>query len=388
MAGIYLDMSKIKLLRVVTSGDALDWHMKNTLVRLNEDSDFEVCVVGDLVSDFSDVYKNILFLDVPIKRKICIYSDVISLVRLIWVIVKFKPNILHSIMPKASLLSALAGFICRTKVRIHTYTGQYWVLSNRPKFKLMYWVDRLVCSLNTHLLTDGKSQAFFLRDNGINIFKSEKKPWLGKGSLSGIDYTVPYIIDTPDIIHEYSDKFLFCFLGRKVKEKGAFDVLYAFNRVKSEMPNAGLLYVGPIGNSREYHELKENRPYLFDRVIEVGQVNDPMSYLKNTDAVCLPSYIEGFSSVIIEAGGFGKPSIGYNIIGIKDSITDQTTGLLSEVGDVDDFSQNMLLLYSDSSLYKKLSKQVEKEFCESYNAGFLYDELKAVYFKYLLGNSK
>ena len=385
---MWLNMSKIRLLRVVTSDNALDWHMKNTLTRLNHDSDFEVCVVGDFVSQFSNDYENIKFVDIPIKRKICLANDIKSLVKLISIIFEFKPNILHSIMPKASLLSALAGFICRTKVRMHTFTGQYWVLNRLPFLKLMYWVDRLVCSLNTHPLTDGMSQAFFLRENGINIFKSDEKPWLGEGSLSGVNLIKRTTLDVPNIISNNAESFLFCFLARKVEEKGAFDVLHAFNNVKSKMPNSKLLYIGPIVDNVQYNYLKENKPHLFDKVIEIDQIKNPMSYLCNVDVICLPSYIEGFSSVVIEAGVFGKPTVGYNIIGIRDSIAHLSTGLLSEVGSVVGFSYNMLYLYENKFEYSRISSNVKKDFREKYNADFLYNELKNVYFKYLLGNRK
>ena len=47
-----------------------------------------------------------------------------------------------------------------------------------------------------------------------------------------------------------------------------------------------------------------------------------------SDIFILPSYREGFGSVVIEAASCGIPAIGSNIYGLKDSIRDGKTGLL------------------------------------------------------------
>ena len=47
------------------------------------------------------------------------------------------------------------------------------------------------------------------------------------------------------------------------------------------------------------------------------------------DVFCLPSYREGFGSVVIEAAAAGLPAIGSRIYGIIDAIEDGVTGLLT-----------------------------------------------------------
>ena len=48
------------------------------------------------------------------------------------------------------------------------------------------------------------------------------------------------------------------------------------------------------------------------------------------DIFCLPSYREGFGTVIIEAAACGLPSIGSNIYGLSDAIIDGKTGLIAK----------------------------------------------------------
>jgi glycosyltransferase involved in cell wall biosynthesis len=54
----------------------------------------------------------------------------------------------------------------------------------------------------------------------------------------------------------------------------------------------------------------------------------------SSDVLVLPSYREGFGSVIIEASFCGIPTIASRIYGISDAIVDRVTGILHEPGNV------------------------------------------------------
>ena len=47
-----------------------------------------------------------------------------------------------------------------------------------------------------------------------------------------------------------------------------------------------------------------------------------------SNVLCIPSYREGFGTVVIEAAAMGIPAIGSNIYGLSDSIIHGETGLL------------------------------------------------------------
>ncbi len=46
------------------------------------------------------------------------------------------------------------------------------------------------------------------------------------------------------------------------------------------------------------------------------------------DILCLPSYREGFGTVVIEAAAMGIPTVGTDIYGLSDSIVNGVTGML------------------------------------------------------------
>ena len=84
--------------------------------------------------------------------------------------------------------------------------------------------------------------------------------------------------------------------------------------------------------------------------------NNPETFIGMSDIICLPSYREGFGSVIIEAAASGVPSIVSDIYGLKDSIIEYETGLKFPKGNIEDLSNAMLEMYTNTSLRKKFSK--------------------------------
>ena len=75
------------------------------------------------------------------------------------------------------------------------------------------------------------------------------------------------------------------------------------------------------------------------------------------------------------------PSLGYDIPGLRDSIHNNKTGLLSKRGDIDSFSENMYRLYADNELRNEMglnaydnaiknfsAKVMSKYYCELYDS--------------------
>jgi glycosyltransferase involved in cell wall biosynthesis len=73
----------------------------------------------------------------------------------------------------------------------------------------------------------------------------------------------------------------------------------------------------------------------------------PQQYMASADVLCLPSYREGFGSVIIEAASVGIPAVASNIYGITDAIEASVTGLLHVAGDVADLHSKMRQMIDD-----------------------------------------
>jgi glycosyltransferase involved in cell wall biosynthesis len=376
-------MPKLKVVRVVTASYVVPWHLANTLRRMP--GDFEVTVVGQGVSANKDEYPNVHWLDIDLNRKISVIADLHSLWKLCRFFWAYKPDVVHSIMPKAGLLGAFAGFICRVPIRIHTFTGQTWI--NRkpaPRFFLCM-LDRIVCTLNTVCLTDSPSQSSFLHRHHISN-AGRVLPVLGKGSLSGVEISR---FDCPgqDVRRERlrdelgirKNDFVFAFIARKSRDKGAIDMLSAFSRVASSHPEARLLFVGPDESEGALQALRSTSPLLFKNVIDVGQVAAHESYLGISSVLCLPSYREGFGSIVIDAAAARVPTIGSNIIGLIDSIEDGVTGTLVRAGDIDGLVLAMLSMIEYPTRCKEMGATARRRVETFFTADQLYASLRNFY---------
>ncbi len=383
---------KPKVVRVVTASYVVPWHLANTLRRLP--ADFEVSVVGQGVSSNEGAYTGIEWVDIDLNRKISMISDIRSLWMLCNYFRRVRPDIVHSIMPKAGLLSALAGFLCRVPIRIHTFTGQTW--EQRPFFSrfLLYTADRIINALNTVCLTDSPSQSRFLYQRRFT-HRGELLPVLESGSLSGVELARFRLPDRENRVAQLraelgirKQDFVFAYIARKTRDKGAIDMLLAFSKLVGSHPDARLLFVGPDESGNELHSLKSATPALFRNVIEVGQVDSDELYLLLSNVLCLPSYREGFGSIVIDAAAAGVPAIGSNIVGLIDSIEDGTTGLLFSPGNRDSLVQAMTAMVENPQRRIEMGAAARSRVEAKFSAETLYAALKDFYFRQLASRAQ
>ena len=378
---------KPKIVRVVTASYVVPWHLHNSLKRMP--ADFEVTVVGHSVSSHKNGYDDITWVDIDLNRKMSLIADLYSLWALCRFFRTFRPDVVHSVMPKAGLISALAGFICRVPIRVHTFTGQIWV-NRRPVARFfLYWLDRMINALNTVCLTDSPSQSAFLHQNGISSH-GHPLPVLGRGSLSGVEperFTLAgheaRAGQLRDQLGIAKDNFVFTFIARKSRDKGAIDMLTAFSLVANLHPEARLLFVGPDESAGELFAMKAATPALFKNVIDVGQVDNHELYLSISDVLCLPSYREGFGSIVIDAAAAAVPTIGSNIVGLVDSIEDNATGILFSAGNMHEFAQAMRLLIEDPQRCAEMGMAARHRVEAHFTADEMYALLKNFYFAQL-----
>ena len=112
-----------------------------------------------------------------------------------------------------------------------------------------------------------------------------------------------------------------------------------------------------------YSENKERATFQFTSWIkEIDLLNAGM------DIICLTSKNEGTPVSLIEAQASGKPIVSTNVGGIENVIIPNKTALLSQVGDLNQFSNNLTQLIEDKALRFSMEKLGQKKSLEfSYN---------------------
>lgn len=283
--------------------------------------------------------KKLTYLPVNIEREINPIKDFFSLITLARVFKLKKFDIVHSTTPKAGLLCAVAGLFSGTRIRLHTFTGQPWVTMKGIKRSILKSCDKIIGSLNTHCYADSNSQRDFLIANGI--IKADKISVLGAGSLAGInlDRFDPARY-SPEVLNSLRDNLnipesgkIVLFVGRITPDKGIKELVTAFSAAVDKGIDVYLVFVGPFESAGEdiLNDITDAK--VRNNIKVVGYSEEPEKYMTLADVLCLPSYREGFGTVVIEAAAMGTPTIGTDIYGLSDAILDGETGILVPVKD-------------------------------------------------------
>ncbi len=332
-----------------------------------------------LVANFSDEkemtrFEGITCHKVEIERSINLFLDIKATFQLKKLFQKERFYSVHSVTPKAGLVTALAGKLANIQNRIHIFTGQVWATRTGFMRWVLKYLDKLIASLNTTLLVDGESQRKFLINNGI--LTASNSFVIGNGSICGVDinrfkYSDDVRIDIRSELGLHDSQVVFIFLGRLNRDKGIYELLNAFNRLVEDNKNAFLLLVGidedGYDNSIEmYPNIKKNQNYCF-----YGKTSRPERLLHAGDVFVLPTYREGFGSSVIEASCLGLPVICSDTYGVMDAMVDNVTGLRCKTADVESLYGCMLELYNSPELRKKLGENGNTRVIEKFSGDVL-----------------
>ena len=318
---------------------------------------------------------------VPIERPVRPFRDLRALVALYKLFRLHRFEVVHSVTPKAGLLTALAGLLARVPVRVHIFTGQVWATRTGPSRWFLKALDRLIASSNTHLLVDSGSQRDFLVAEGV---VDERRAFvLAHGSIVGVD-TKRFRPDpvarerVREALGIRKDGLVVLFLGRLNHDKGIRDLAGAFARLAQRLPQSWLVLVGADEDGMT-DIVQKTCANVMDRVRFVDFTDRPEDYVAAADVFCLPSYREGFGSSVIEAAACGVPAVASRIYGVTDAVEDGVTGLLHPPGDVPTMVAHLERLLSDTSMRREMGRAALRRASARFEQSLVTDALCEFY---------
>ena len=343
-----------KLFRISTIPTSLETLLKGQLKMPSEY--YEVVAVsspGEKMKVLEE-REGVRTVSIPMERRISLVKDFISLLRLIVLFAKERPDMVHSITPKAGLLSMLAAWITRVPVRMHTFTGLVFPTATGKMQKLLIAMDRLTCFCATHINPEGEGVKRDLVNYNIT---SRPLHIIANGNVNGID--LEYFDKTPEVVekacsYKKEGTFTFCFVGRMVRDKGINELVHSFLRLYQKDERVRLLLVGPFEK-----ELDPVLPEVEEHILHhpgicyMGYQNDVRPFLVASDALVFPSYREGFPNVVIQAGAMGLPAIVTDINGCNEIVLPDLNGVIIP-------SKDEQALYESMKYFASHPVEVEK----------------------------
>jgi glycosyltransferase involved in cell wall biosynthesis len=373
-------MSRNKIAIITSSPSTVFVFLQNHIKYLS--SEFDVYVISNIHGEneqanlkividqnvYKQVEKNAVFIHVAIVRRISIFHDIKTIISLFKIFRGHEFSSVHSITSKVGILVMISAFLSGINNRFHTYTGQVWANMTGIKRFFFKLLDKIIGVLCTSCFADSKSQMYFLVQE--KVVSKKKISVLGEGSISGVDLNRFH----PDknirnkmreklSIHD--DEIVFLLLCRLTKDKGVIDLAKAFSQIVKEL-NCTLLIVGPDEENIK-GEIKLIIGFEYSqKLIFQGFTECHERFLNTSDILCLPSYREGFGTVIIDAAATGIPSIGSDIYGIRDAIDDGSTGILHKPGDIASIYTSMHRLATDKLLREQMGEAALKRVRNSF----------------------
>ena len=351
---------KPKIIRTSTIAMSLNILLKGQLQFLSKKQEvIGVSSAGDGLNEVS-TREGVRTIAVEMERGISPLKDFVSLVRMFLLFRKEKPLLVHSITPKAGLITMLAGKLAGVPIRIHTFTGLIFPYRTGLLQKILIAMDRLLCWSATTIFPEGEGVK-----KDLQKFKITSKPLqiIANGNVNGIDTS---FYDKHLIPHEErarireklgikSSDFVYVFVGRLVSDKGINELISAFEQIKDT--SVHLILVGPYENE---DPLKEQTVHTINQsktIHAVGFQKDVRTYFSIANALVFPSYREGFPNVVLQAGAMSLPCIVTDISGSNEIISHNENGIIVPVKNQEALHLAMKTLIEDKELYNKLQSR-------------------------------
>jgi glycosyltransferase involved in cell wall biosynthesis len=272
---------------------------------------------------------------VEMSRRITPLRDLAALWRVVRVMRRVQPAIVDGHTPKGGLLAMMAASLCRVPVRIYHMYGLPMLTANGMKRRLLHWTERTACKLAHQVYCLSNS----LRDVAIaeGLCPPEKITVLNHGNIDGVEAEARFnpssvpAANGQAVRAKYGipqDAQVAGFVGRIVRDKGLIELVRAWQTLREEFAGLHLLIAGPFESQDPIPADVESALRTDPRIHLAGVVEDMPSLYRAIDLLVLPTYREGFGTVLLEASAMELPVVATRIPGCIDAVRDGETGIL------------------------------------------------------------
>lgn len=269
---------------------------------------------------------------------------------LVQVLLRERPDLAVWGTPKFGLLGPIASRVTRVPsvyvlhgLRLQTATGA-------KKFMLT-WFERVACRAADQVVAVSHD----LRDEAIRLKLTSRSRIrvLGAGSANGVDFH-PKRPEARRSMSLPTDGVLVAFVGRITQDKGIVELLRAWPQVHART-GATLALAGMREPDADRDPIRSLLTHTAG-IKELGHLDDLGDLYSAMDLLVLPSYREGYPTVVLEAASYGAPAVVTNATGLRESVIDGKTGTVVEVGDVDALATALESLIADDHRRQQLGR--------------------------------
>ncbi len=293
-------------------------------------------------------------LHLPIARRLDPLGDLASLLDLVYLMRRLRPDVVHTATSKAGFLGRLAARLTGVPLVIHTIYELPENSTTSPWLRAFYRALELVAaSWADHLVTISepnrrqilaqricRADRLSLIPEGLDLdrYRSERSGLEVRAALD-IPQDAPWVVS----------------VGRLEPAKGHADLLQAFRQVVDRLPHARLAIIGRGDLEPELKALCTTLG-LQDRVQFLGFRQDLLDLVGACDVFALASLYEGQGVATMEAMAMSRPTVCTGVGGVTDVVVEGDTGFMVPPRDPDALARRLLELLGDPERARRMGQ--------------------------------
>lgn len=350
-----------------------DWHFYNHLLPIAKEAkkqNFDVKILTNVDKHKTLIEKEGLSV-IPLKinrSSINPFRELVLLYKIILILYSEKPSVLFNFTLKPIIYGSIASILCRIPKINNTFLGMgYLFISNNILPKLIrYFLSRTIS-----LISRFKNMKFIVQNSDDKKLLSNLR--VADQSCIITQCCVGINIKEFSILKYPKGKVSFVLLSRMLIDKGVREFVEAARILKSQNIDADFLLVGsPDDQNKSSISLKELEEYHEKGYVKyLGYRNNIKEIWAQNHVAVLPSYREGLSRSLIEAGAYQRAIITTDAPGGRDLVQNNLNGMLVPIKDAKKLAHAMKILATDVNFRKKIATNMRDHVVKNYESEFL-----------------
>jgi glycosyltransferase involved in cell wall biosynthesis len=327
-----------------------------------------------------------------LSRNINPLRDFLAFLRILAIILKFRPDIVHTHTAKAGALGRFAAFVAGVPGIVHTFHGHTLrAYFGKTRTKIFSSIERFLSRITDAVVTISPSQYRDLvevlkivprKRAAVVRFGVDLAPFLEIGRAGGRirdEFSIPH--DAPVV----------AIVGRLYPVKDHSLFLLSAAALVRRRKDAHFLVVGDGELRAELEELC-GKLGITGSVHFLGWRRDLPAIYADSDIVAVTSLNEGTPVSLLEAMACAKPVVATAVGGVPDlfpgkegtgRIIFARTGVLVESRNPETFAEALLSLINNSAMRKKMESAGKEFVRENFSEQRFLTELEGLYRKVL-----
>jgi glycosyltransferase involved in cell wall biosynthesis len=159
------------------------------------------------------------------------------------------------------------------------------------------------------------------------------------------------------------------FVGVDWQRKGGDLLVSAFSKLQNDYPSIGITIVGCVPpGAGEF-----DRRIVVKGRVPIGEVS---RYFETADIFCMPTRLEPFGIVFIEAMAYGLPIISTRVGALPDLVEDHVNGILVDSEDVDSLAAALQKLIDNPKLRRDMGRSGRQRYVDQFNWTKVYSNIR------------